>query len=204
MILIDGSNVKASDLNRVSAFCREDVGKPKVEALEQRLLRIRDDLDISSLRDSFRDEKELAQDYEIGWHVRDAVHDADVVFIATDTNTSRLAIEGLLQARPSTKSAMYLSCGVHVDRGAGIYFFECNWSPKTPEHAARNEGYGPENASYIAIVQEATAVSFSMLLSHLKSGDSHFKSYSRRYDANLIPVGTCVEGKSSNSKRPRQ
>ena len=123
-----------------------------------------------------------------GRRVRDAVHDTDVVFIGTDTNSSRLAIERLIRCRPSDRPAMYLSCGIHVDRASGSYYFECNWSPKTPEERADDEGYGPENASYAAIVLEATAVCFSMLLSHLISNDSSFRSYSRRYDATLTPV----------------
>ena len=201
LTLIDGDVVKASDLNRVTAFCRGDVGQPKVQALKARLQRIRDGLRIVPLRDSFRSANDLAAGHKIGQRVRDAVYDADVVFIATDSNTSRLAIEELLRERPSNKPAMSLSCGVHVDRRSGTYFFESNWKPKTPENLQDDRGYGPENASYIAIVQEAVAVSFSMLLSHLTSGNGSFKSYSRQYDANFLPIETVVNGKSSNSTR---
>ena len=201
LILIDGSHVKASDLNREPAFCQKDIDEPKVKALEGRLRSIRGDLKITSLHDSFRRPKEIVDNSEVSWCVRDAVHDADVVFIGTDTNSSRLAIEHLISCRPSGKQAMYLSCGIHVDRKSGLYYFECNWSPKTPEQRADEEGYGPTNASYIAIVLEATAICFSMLLSHLISDESKFRSYSRRYDATLMPVETCVGERSSNSKQ---
>lgn len=201
LILIDGSRVKASDLNRETAFCQKDIDEPKVKALEDRLRSIRSDLNITSLHDSFRKPSEIVGNSTIGQRVRDAVHDADVVFIGTDTNSSRLAIEQLISCRPSGKHAMCLSCGVHVDRKSGSYYFECNWSPETPEQRADEEGYGPENASYIAIVLEATSMCFSMLLSHLISDESKFRSYSRRYDATLMPVETGVEEKSSNSKQ---
>ena len=201
LTLIDGDRVKESDLNRITAFCRKDVGQPKVYALRDRLRDIRNDLEVTALRDSFRDADEIVGDHEIGQQVRDAVHDADIVFIGTDTNSSRLAIERLLQCRPSDSPVMFLSCGIHIDRKSGLYHFECNWSPNTPEHTAEDEGYGPENASYAAIVLEATAVSFSMLLSHIMSDESEFWSYSRQYGATLVPVETCVEGKSSNNRQ---
>lgn len=200
LTLIDGNTVKASDLNRITAFCRRDVGRPKVCALEDRLQDIRNDLEVTTLHDSFREASQIAGDYDKGQRVRDAVHDADVVFIGTDSNSSRLAIERLIQCRPSDRPVMFLSCGIHVDRTLGLYRFECSWSPETPEQTAGDAGYGPENASYAAIVLEATAVSFSMLLSHIMSDESKFWSYSRRYDATLVPVETCVEGKSSNNK----
>ena len=204
LTLIDGNKVKASGLNRVTAFCREDIGQPKVHALKERLWRIRAGLCIVPLHDSFRSADSLVAGYEIGQRVRDSVYDADVVFIATDSNTSRLALEKLIRERPSAKPAMYLSCGVHVDRSSGTYFFESNWKPKTPKNLRNDEGYGPENASYIAIVQEAVAVSFSMLLSHLTCGNGSFNSYLRRYDANFLPVETVVNGRSSNSTQSCQ
>ena len=199
LTLIDGDVVKASDLNRVTAFCRDDVDQPKVQALKARLGGIRAGLCIVPLHDSFRSVNKLAAGREIGQRVRDAVYDADVVFIATDSNTSRLAIEDLLRERPSNKPAMYLSCGVHVDRSSETYFFECNWKPKTPVSQRNEEGYGPENASYMAIVQEAVAISFSMLLNHLTCGGGSFKLYQRRYDAQFLPAETVVNGRSSNS-----
>ena len=201
LILIDGDRVKPSDLNRTTVFCRQDVNNPKVAAIRDRLREIRNDLEVTILHDSFREEDKIICSYDIGRRVRDAVHDADVVFIGTDTNSSRLAIERLIRCRPSDRPAMYLSCGIHVDRASGSYYFECNWSPKTPEERADDEGYGPENASYAAIVLEATAVCFSMLLSHLISNDSSFRSYSRRYDATLTPVETFVGEKSNNNKQ---
>ena len=201
LVLIDGDRVKPTDLNRTTAFGQRDVGEPKVAAVSDRLQKICSDLKITILHDSFREVQQITDRYDIGRRVRDAVHDADVVFIGTDTNSSRLAIERLIRCRPSDKPAMYLSCGIHVDRASGSHYFECNWSPKTPEERADDEGYGPENASYAAIVLEATAVSFSMLLSHLTSNDSSFRSYSRRYDATLTPVETFVGEKSNNNKQ---
>ena len=184
LALIDGAVVKECDLNRVFSFAWNDVGKPKVDVLKSRLDSIRPGLEIRALRDCFRKREDILDDHLIGQRVRDAVHDADVVFVATDTNTSRIAIEELCRGKVVGK---ILSCGVLVDREAGVFELECNWSPRTPDERADDDGYGPGNASFASIVHEATSIAFTMLLSHLTCADSGFKSYVRRYDASLQP-----------------
>ena len=189
--LIDGGIVKASGLNRVLVFAAEDVGKPKVNVLKKRLMAVGGDgLDVLALCDSFRRPDQIMDDNPLGQRVRDAVHDADVVFAATDTNTSRLGIESLCRDKDA---GMLICCGVAVDREEGVYKYECAWSPKTPPEREDAEGYGPENASFASIVLEATSVAFMMLLSHLKPGGSPFRRYRRVYDANFVPVETIVE-----------
>ena len=189
--LIDGGNVKASGLNRVLGFLPEDVGKPKVNVLRSRLLATGEDgLDVFALCDSFRSEDQIMDNNPLGQRVRDEVHDADVVFAATDTNTSRLGIESLCRDKDG---GMLLCCGVEIDRALGVYKYECAWSPKTPPERSDAAGYGPDNASFAAIVLEATSVAFNMLLSHLTPGASSFRRYRRVYDANFVPVETLVE-----------
>lgn len=196
LALIDGAVVKEEDLNRVFSFSLADVGKPKVEVLKIRLETLRPGLEICALRDSFRSREEILKDHPIGQRVRDVVHDADVVFIATDKNTSRIAIERLCREKRAGK---FLSCGVLVDRQSGTFEFECCWSPKTPDARADDAGYGPDNASFVSIVHEATSVAFTMLLSHLTRADSDFKSYVKRYDAYLQPIETVVTEESSDN-----
>ena len=191
LTLIDGGIVKESGLNRVLCFTAGDVGKSKVEVLEKHLRAVAgNELEVRSLSDSFRRPDQITDDNPIGQCVRDAVHNADVVFAATDTNTSRLAIEKLCREK---EGGMLLCCGVRVDRMAGVYEYECAWSPKTPEDQAEAEGYGPKNASFASIVLEATSVAFTMLLSHLQYGKSRFKYYRRKYDANFTPVETIIK-----------
>lgn len=190
LTLADGGIVKKSDLNRVLGFTGKHVGEPKVKVLERRLRAVAgNDLEVRSLHDSFRQPYLILDDNPTGQCVRDAVHDADVVFTASDTNTSRLGIEKLCREKGD---GMLLSCGVRVDRKAGVYEYECAWSPKTPEDQADVEGYGPENASFASIVLEATAVAFNMLLCHLENGESQFRYYRRKYDANFKPVETII------------
>ena len=190
LVLIDGGTVKTSGLNRVFGFTAQDIGKRKVEALAERLKSIsRDEVDVCALADSFRRPEQILDDNTLGQSVRDAVYDADVVFAATDTNTSRLGIEQMCREKGV---GMLLCCGVRVDREAGEYKFECAWSPKTPEDRAEVEGYGPENASFASIVLEATAVAFTMLISRLRDGKSPFRYYRREYDAHFVPVDTSV------------
>ena len=193
LTLIDGSVLKDTDLNRAFSFISDDVGNPKVEVLKKRLDLIHPRcLEICTLKDSFRKSEEILEDNPIGQQVRDAVYDADVVFVGTDTNTSRLAIEELCGDKDG---GMLLSAGVGVDRKSGVFEYECTWSPKTPFQRAEAQGYGPENASFASIILEATSVAFTMLLSNLKCRDSTFRSYRKIYGANFQPVET-IEGVS--------
>ncbi len=191
LTLIDGANVKVSDLNRVFSFTVRDVGKPKVHVLANRLGEMgRPGLELNTLYDSFRRPDQILEGNTVGQSVRDAVHDADVVFAATDTNTSRLGIEELCRSK---LGGMLLCCGVYIDRRAGVYKYECAWEPKTPPEREEVRGYGPDNASFASIVLEATSVAFTMLLSRLKCGDSQFKRSRGQYDATFAPVEKPVE-----------
>ena len=196
LTLIDGTKVEESNLNRVFSFSYSDCGEPKVTALRRRLESIRPDLNIHVLQDSFKASEDILEENLIGQQVRDAVYDTDVVFIATDTNSSRLAIEKLHQDKDS---GMLLSCGVRVDRKSGVFEFECAWSPRISPEQADAEGYGPENASFSSIIHEATSVAFTMLLSHLRCANSSFKYHLRRYDACFRPIKTVVDGRSSGN-----
>ena len=193
LILIDGDIVDESNLNRVSSFAWPDIDSFKVDALKARLDAIRPGLQVRTIPTTFKEREDIFDD-PLGQPARDAVHDADVVFVGTDTNTSRLAIEALHASRPRD---MLLSCGILVDRKTGAFEFECNWSPQTPPERAQDEGYGPDDASFASIVLEATAVSFAMLISHLGDADSDFRSYLRRYDDAFRPVETLVNGTPS-------
>lgn len=196
LTLIDGTSVDESNLNRVFGFSSADLGRPKVDVLKDRLDNILPNLNISTLHDSFRESELILENHTSGQKVRDAVYDANVVFIGSDTNTSRLAVESLCRDKIG---GMYLSCGVMVDRKSGIYEFECNWLPRTPPELADREGYGPENASFASIVLEATSIAFTMLLSHLKCSKSSYKSYIKRYNANFQPVKIIVDGRSNDN-----
>ena len=202
LTLVDGSEVQGSSLNRVFSFLHADIGAPKVNVLKRHLEAIRPDkLEIMPIRESFRDPNRVPINEEAQM-ARDAVHDASVVFIATDTRVSRLAIQELYRNR--ARPGRLLSCGVHIDRANGIFEFECNWSPRNVPLpvGAEEVGYGPENASYAAILLEATSVAFAMLMSNLSSPDSDFKYYKRRYDACFRPVETLWECEIPNGGVP--
>ena len=194
--LIDGAPVKDSDLNRIPSFSTADIDRPKVEALEDKLCLISPNISVHSFADNFRRTEDLLPGYAIGQQVRDAVHDADVVFIATDTNSSRIAIETLCR---DNGSSPFLSCGVHIQDEFSC--FECSWRPRTPEWLLDRRGYGPRNASYASIVQEAASISFTMLLHHLRcpDGTGVFKYYFRKYDQFFTPVEALVNEKPSSN-----
>lgn len=197
LTLIDGTCVEDSNLNRTFSFFPEDCEKPKVEVLKKRLESIRPScLKIRAIPDSFRRPEDILEAHSISQQARDAVCDADVVFIGTDTNKSRLAVEKLCHGEDKGR---YLSCGVLVDPEAGAFTFECAWLPETPPEREGDEGYGPGNASFASIVHEAVSVAFTMLLSHLKCADSRFRSYCRKYNRNLHPVETIVKGRSNGN-----
>lgn len=196
LTLIDGTEVKESGLNRVSSYCKSDCGHQKVKALKERLEAIRTDVDVRTLPDSFRAQDDILSDYPKGQCVRDAVYNADVVFIGTDTNRSRIAIEELCRAKTGRR---YLSCGILVDQKKGVFEFECAWLRPTPPECVDDEGYGPDNASFASIVHEATSVAFTMLISHLKCEDSDFKYCRRRYDSCFRPVTIPKNERSSGN-----
>lgn len=174
LTLIDGAEVKESDLNRVFCYCSSDVDTPKVEALKRRLLAINDKVDVHTVQDTF----------PVSQQTKDAVCGSDIVFIATDTNRSRIAIIDF--CRIERKET--LSAGVFVDRESGVYELECQWNPRAPREKKDAEGYGPRNASVASLLLEATSVAFTMLLSHLTSERSIFVYFFKKYDKNLQAV----------------
>ena len=198
LTLIDGTTVEDSNLNRVFSYSYSDCGASKVHVLKRYLRSIRRGLKICVLEDSFRRPEDILEDHAEGQRVRDAVYDADIVFVGTDTNRSRLAIEELHRDKGR---GMLLSCGILVDRQAGRFEFECAWSPETPPERMEDEGYGPDNASFASLVQEATSVAFTMLLSHLRCAESDFRYYRRRYDACMRPIETVLSQESNGNTR---
>ena len=175
--LIDGEEVKITDLNRIFGFVSEDVGKKKVDVLKNRLMSIVSDVIVHTYPDHFRRRENIVGQNSLGQKVRDCVHDAEVVFIGTDNNKSRIACEELCCEAPGK---LFLSCGIHV--GEKESYYECVWKPKTPIDKQEAEGYGENNGSYISIVTEATSVAFSMLIHHLKNPQSTtFRKYYKEY-----------------------
>ncbi len=180
--LVDGDNVDLTNLNRVFSFALEDVGKNKADILKKRLESITPEINVRSFAHNLIQKEDTANEDPLAQKVRNSIREADVVFIGTDTNKSRMTCESLCNS--NKKGGMYLSAGIAVENGKS--FFECSWKPKTPETKKERKGYGPKNASYISIVTEATSVAFSMLLHHLKNPESReFKHYYKEYDADF-------------------
>jgi len=183
--LVDGDKVDETNLNRVFGFVSENVGENKVNILKERLESIGPEINVCSFTDYLRSREHTTPGNHQGQKVRDCVYDADAIFIGTDTNESRIVCEELCKDKSGGK--IYLSCGIGVEKEKS--FFECNWKPETPIKKQKGTGYGPENASYISIVTEATSVAFSMLLYHLKKPQSDkYKKYYKEYDKDFIPL----------------
>ena len=180
--LVDGEDIDSTNLNRVFSFVSADVDNRKVNILKKRLKLINPETNVLSFEHHLISEENTVPGNYLAQEVRNRVREADVVFIGTDTNESRITCEGLCRNK---KGKVYLSVGIHVEDGKS--FFECNWRPKTPEARKDARGYGPENASYISIVTEATCIAFSMLLHRLKNPESKkFRKYYREYDGDFM------------------
>ena len=180
--LVDGEDIDPTNLNRIFSFTLEDIGNKKANSLEKRLKLIEPEANVRSFKHHLISEENIVDGNSLAQAVRDCIHDADVVFIGTDNNKSRMICEDLCSVM---NEKMFLSVGIAVEDEKS--FFECTWKPETDEADKEREGYGPENASYISIVTEATSVAFSMLLHHLKNPESgEFKHYYREYDGNLM------------------
>lgn len=192
LTLIDGSPVEESNLNRTFSFTSLDLEARKAKALRRRLGEIRHDgVFVQEIVDSFRTTDELLPtDVPTQVALQRQICYADIVLIATDTNRSRVALEQLCRQN----KIQYASCGVYIDAAAGIYEFECAWNPTTPPDRKDDQDYGPDNASYAAIVMEATSVMFTMLLNYLSpKRDKLWSRYLRTYDASFCPINTCAE-----------
>ena len=187
--LVDGEDIDLTNLNRVFSFVLEDIGNKKADILKERLKLIEPETNVRSFIHHLISEENIVDGNILAQAVRDCIHDADVVFIGTDNNKSRIICEDICSVN---NEKMFLSIGIAVENEKS--FFECTWKPETDEADKEREGYGPENASYISIVTEATSVAFSMLLHHLKNpGSGKFKHYYREYDGNLMVSETKLD-----------
>ena len=192
--LIDGGEVKESDLNRICAFTVEDAKarKNKAQALAKRLQQITEyEVNIRIIPENFvgkerrfEERKTLVEAYQAIHH-----HTTDIVFIGVDNNQARIEIEETSIEKRS------LSCGVFVGEQDGEIGFECAWQPKTPLHRRQDEGYGDGNPSYGAIVIEAACVAFHMLLNHLDGSDNELNAYSKTYSREFVPIKVEINGK---------
>lgn len=180
--LVDGEEINSTNLNRIFSFVLADADSKKADILKRRLKLIEPKVNVRSFTHHLISEENTLPGNRLAQAVRNCICDADVVFIGTDTNESRIVCENLCRNK---EGKMYLSTGIHVEDGKSL--FECNWRPKTPEARKDARGYGPENASYISIVTEATCIAFSMLLHHLKNPESKkFRKYYREYDGDFM------------------
>ena len=187
--LIDGEDVDSTNLNRIFSFVLADVASKKADILKRRLKLINPEINVRSFTRHLISEENTVDGNRLAQAVRDCIRDADVLFIGTDTNESRIVCEDLCR---NNEGKIYLSTGIHV--GKRKSFFECNWRPKTPPAKKEARGYGPKNASYISIITEATSVAFSMLLHHLKNPESKkFRKYYREYAGDFIVSKTKLD-----------
>lgn len=189
LALVDHDRVEATNFNRVFSYCAADAEgrRTKVEALKDRLLSICGTVRIRTVGYRFLAFEAIETENKDAQIARDAVASSDVVFIGTDGNKSRRAIEALCREHDER---MFLSCGIHVDStGSG---FECVWSPHTAKEDEWRNGYGEDNASYISIVTEATSVAFTMLMNRIAGECRGIRSHYRRYDENFLLVENSV------------
>ncbi len=190
--LIDGSMVERSNLNRTFGFTELDIESRKAKTLRKWLETIQPDgLSVTEMVASFRKlDETLPADRGTQNSIRLWIDCADFVLIATDTNQSRIAIEEYCRE----KKVQYASCGVYVDANEGVFEFECALNPVTPPDRSDDQDYGPENASYAAIVMEATSVLFSMMLNYMSPGRGKlWTRYVRTYDKDFLPINTIIE-----------
>ena len=182
LTLIDGDKVEITNLNRVVTFLKSDIGKNKVDVLENRLKAINPSI---CVKKSSYHLKELDPDSSDDTkNTRNLIVPSEVVVNVPDTNRARTICQKLCDdvGRYTIKT---LSVGVRIEKDFSD--FECVWNPgPLSKDKIDNEGYG--SGSYMAIVTEATSVGFMMLLHHLKNPESKdFPSYYKKYK-NYIPL----------------
>lgn len=140
-ILVDGDVVDAHNLNR-QFYDFADVGKPKVEALKEKILRINPEAKVEAI-----------QAYLDDANTRDIVAQADIVFDTVDF----LDLQAILRLHTSAKQqGKHIFTALSVGFGALVWFFPAH-SPLSLAHliapdvervAAASEGHAP---SYVDV-----------------------------------------------------
>lgn len=197
LILIDGGRLEEGNLNRCGAYTYTDLegGKSpkKAELLRDHLRTMSPkELDIRVIGEHHIAKGRRQPGNRAIDEAEAAVYhpSTDIVVIAADENRARLAIE------ENAKGKDFLSIGVWVDRQAGTFGFECSWQMTTPLHEADAGGYGPGNASYAALVMEATSAGFHILLSQVQGGAQKCNQVAKHYSGDFVPVRHEVNGVS--------
>ena len=155
--LVDGDEIKPSNLNRTFSFLPDDEDKRKVEVLKERLEQIHTDMKVDVI--GVHLSVEPLEDDEI---IR-AISNSNCVIIAMDDNPSRRFAEKKCR---EYSCPFFMSIGLFFEKN-NVYSYECAWHPRTPEDSGYEYGDGYGNGSYISALMEATAVGFQMLLSHI-------------------------------------
>ena len=197
LTLIDGGRLEEGNLNRCGAYTYNDLegGKErkKAELLREHLERMSSKrLKIEVIGEHHVSKGSRQPNKPAMDKAEEAVYhpSTDVVVIAADDNRARLAIE------ENAKGKDFLSIGVWIDRQAGTFGFECSWQMTTPLREADAGGYGPGNASYAALVMEATSAGFHILLSQVQGGAQKCNQVAKHYSGDFVPVRHEVNGVS--------
>ena len=187
---IDGEIIEDTNLNRVIAFVKSDVGKKKVDVLECRLKAINSNICIQKcachLKELDPDSSQQTKD------ARDLVANSHIIINVPDTNRARIICGKLCDEVGGYGTKIKtLSIGIRIEKDFCEY--ECHWNPKTLSEKHKDaEGYGNSNGSYMAIVMEATSIGFMILLHHLENEDSkNFTQFHRRYENYKPTYTTC-------------
>jgi len=177
--IIDGDKIENTNLNRGFSFLEKDVGKKKVDVLENRLVSIRKEVIVKKSAFHFKENDPDSSNETQA--TRDLVFNSEMVINVPDNNRARYSCQKLCQDSGSKT----LFIGVRIKKDFSEY--ECAWNPKPlSEDKLDDEGYG--HGSYMAIVMEATSVGFMMLLHHLKNPESNdFVEYYKKYK-NYLPI----------------
>ena len=181
--LIDADKIEEKNLNRIFCFCQKNIDTPKVETLKKKLESINPNINVNTHQWNLKEQDHCIEDKDKrkNTNVISTIREHDYILIAVDNNRDRIQIEKICENNNN-----YFSVGIGIEKD--IVEYHCIWKPKTPKERKEVEGYGSSNGSYAAIVIEATAVGFSMLLHHLKNPDSQsFKKYHKKY-INFIPT----------------
>lgn len=171
--LIDADNVSASNLNRVMAFCLDDVAKnsdeienkKKVFALKDRLEKINNAIKIDALPYRLGPYDSMNQNNQ---KLRAKILESHIVIIAMDHWQSRFELFDLLKDT-DIKS---ISIGINFELSPkNIARYDVTWLPYIREEERNNkkyiDDYGKDNVSRASIVLEAVVAAFELMMFNL-------------------------------------
>lgn len=154
--LIDGGKVEPRNINNTILFLKDDIKQNKASCLKDKLLSIKDNLNIKSIDSCYTPDSHTSEDPGI---VGDALLGSDVVICCIDTAIAKFKCSDLC------KEIIFTATGVEVKKNDFESSIHAAWIAKGDtldklytRPVKEEQGYGSGNHSYASLVVECAVL----------------------------------------------